>query len=225
MLPGPSPNRGSRANELTGLGEEQLRGWFANPVRREAPPRSELVIKLVLSMALPDVDPQSVIDIQRQATMRGLQALIRAKTDAEGDLAASLVAEAAIFNAEAEMRWLDYCEAGLLRSGKGWCRERVAGAQDGRTGASPRDRAGQRASRSRSVSAWTRRLRLVAVERAADISVPNPAGGVQRTNPLSGETDPSRCQCGCACRKIASMPPATPRIRHEKDSPISATPL
>jgi hypothetical protein len=65
-------------------------------VPREAPPRSGLVIKLVLSMALPDVDPQSVMDIQRQATLMGLRALIQAKTDAEGDLGALLVAEAAI---------------------------------------------------------------------------------------------------------------------------------
>jgi DNA-binding PadR family transcriptional regulator len=104
-----------RRYELTGTGEEELHEWFATPVPRDAPPRSELVIKLALSLALADVDTQAVIDIQRQATMRGLQALIRIKADSDGDLAASLVADAAIFNAEAEMRWLDHCEAGLLR--------------------------------------------------------------------------------------------------------------
>jgi DNA-binding PadR family transcriptional regulator len=103
---------------LTGAGEAELHEWFARAVPREGPPRSELVIKLVLSLALPGVDTQAVIDVQRAATMQGLQGLIRAKAAAEGDLAASLVADAAIFNAEAEIRWLDHCEAGLARSKK-----------------------------------------------------------------------------------------------------------
>jgi DNA-binding PadR family transcriptional regulator len=108
-----------RRYALTALGEQQLREWFASPVPREAPARSELVIKLVLSLAQPDVDTQGLIDVQRDATRRGLQALIRAKAAAAGDPAASLVADAAIFNAEAEIRWLDHCEAGLLGSEKG----------------------------------------------------------------------------------------------------------
>jgi DNA-binding PadR family transcriptional regulator len=108
-----------RRYEVTGPGQAQLREWFARPVPRESPPRSELVIKLVLALVLPEVETRAVIDIQREATMRGLQTLIRAKAQRAGDLAASWVADAAIFNAEAEIRWLDQCEAGLLRPAKG----------------------------------------------------------------------------------------------------------
>jgi DNA-binding PadR family transcriptional regulator len=107
-----------RRYDLTDEGAGQLRRWFAQPVPREGPPRSELVIKVALALLLPDVDAQAVIDVQRRATMDGLQALTRAKAAAGDDLAAGLVADAAIFNAEAEIRWLDHCEAGL-RSKKG----------------------------------------------------------------------------------------------------------
>ena len=112
--------RDRRRYGLTAQGVRELREWFATPVPREAPPRSELVIKVALALELPDVDPRGVIDVQRAATMRSLQALMRAKAALEGQVAASLVADAAIFNAEAEMRWLDHCEAGLPRPvGKG----------------------------------------------------------------------------------------------------------
>jgi DNA-binding PadR family transcriptional regulator len=114
----PEPGDDRRPYGLTDRGAADLQQWFADPVPRAEPPRSELVIKVALSLLLPDVDTQAVIDVQRRATMAGLQGLIRAKAEAGGDLAASLVADAAIFNAEAEIRWLDHCETGL-RSGKG----------------------------------------------------------------------------------------------------------
>jgi DNA-binding PadR family transcriptional regulator len=105
-----------RRYQLTESGARDLAQWFASPVPRDAPPRSELAIKLVLAMMLPGVDAQAVIDVQRAATMRGLQALIRARAAVADDLATSLVADAAIFHAEAEIRWLDHCEAGLTRA-------------------------------------------------------------------------------------------------------------
>jgi DNA-binding PadR family transcriptional regulator len=107
-----------RRYRLTKLGDESLDRWFAAPVPRESPPRSELVIKVVLAVMLPEVDARSVIDVQRAATMAGLQTLTRVKVAAGDDLGASLVADAAVFNAEAEIRWLDHCQAGLVRSKK-----------------------------------------------------------------------------------------------------------
>lgn len=108
-----------RRYALTAAGERQLAAWFSTPAPRNAPPRDELVIKLVLSLTLPDADPQAVIDVQRAATMAGLQALTRARAAIDSDPAAALVADAAIFNAEAEIRWLDHCEATLPRLRKG----------------------------------------------------------------------------------------------------------
>jgi hypothetical protein len=51
------------------------------------------------------------------ATMRSLQEVTRLKADAEadGDLAWLLMLDALVFQAEAEARWLDLCEARLAR--------------------------------------------------------------------------------------------------------------
>lgn len=112
-----------RRYTLTAAGEAELQAWFSAAVPREAPRRDELVVKLMLALRLPEVDPQAVIDIQRAATMRALQSLTRARTAVGDNPAASLVADAAIFNAEAEMRWLDHCEAGLPRLREGVTRQ------------------------------------------------------------------------------------------------------
>jgi hypothetical protein len=50
--------------------------------------------------------------VQRTATLRSLQELtkLKAGADSVSDAAWLLVLEAMIFQAEAEVRWLDYCE-------------------------------------------------------------------------------------------------------------------
>jgi hypothetical protein len=58
-----------------------------------------------------------VVQAQRTATMRSLQEYTRLKSreSAPGDLAWRLVLDAMIFQGEAELRWLDHCEASLVR--------------------------------------------------------------------------------------------------------------
>ena len=63
---------------------------------------------------------------QRTATMRHLRDLTRLKGSADDDLAWELVVESLVFQAEAEIRWLDHVEASVLRTA------RTVGAQ-GRT--------------------------------------------------------------------------------------------
>ena len=58
-----------------------------------------------------------MVQTQRTATMRTLQEYTRLKShDTEPpDLSWRLVIDAMIFQAEAEVRWLDHCEASLVR--------------------------------------------------------------------------------------------------------------
>lgn len=57
-----------------------------------------------------------MLQTQRTATMRSLQDLTRLKRQTgEADLSWRLVLESMVFAAEAEIRWLDYCETALLR--------------------------------------------------------------------------------------------------------------
>jgi len=106
---------------LTPAGREEVATWFTTPVARTQPPRDELAIKLALAVTVPGVDVGTVIQQQRGATMRALQDYTRLKrtgpTSGErSDLAWSLVLESLVFAAEAEIRWLDHCEARLRRA-------------------------------------------------------------------------------------------------------------
>ena len=76
-----------------------------------------LAIKLALALTTPGVDVHRVVQTQRSATMRTLQEYTRLKagTDTAADLAWRLVLDAMVFQSEAEVRWLDHCEASLAR--------------------------------------------------------------------------------------------------------------
>lgn len=102
---------------ITDDGRGDVRAWFARPVARENQRRDELAIKLALAITLPGVDVAGIVQTQRTETMRSLQEVTRVKARAgDTDLAWTLVADALVFQAEAEIRWLDHCEARLVRA-------------------------------------------------------------------------------------------------------------
>ncbi|MBS2940409.1 PadR family transcriptional regulator [Nocardioides sp. J2M5] len=107
----------------TDAGRSEVSQWFATPVPRSQPPRDELAIKLAIAVTLPGVDVAAIIQRQRSATMAALQDYTRLKRSgraaspaAPEDLAWSLVLDSLVFDAEAEVRWLDHCEARLRRA-------------------------------------------------------------------------------------------------------------
>lgn len=102
--------------EITEAGRDELASWFDTPVTRESRPRDELAIKLALALAVPGIDVSAVLQRQRAATMRSMQELTRLKRGSrDGEISWLLVLESMIFGAEAEIRWLDHCEAMLSR--------------------------------------------------------------------------------------------------------------
>jgi DNA-binding PadR family transcriptional regulator len=113
----PENDAGQRPYRITGAGRAELAAWFATPIERGDRPRDELAIKLALALTTPGVDVRAVVQAQRGATMRTLQEYTRLKARAEqpADLAWLLVLDAMLFQAEAEVRWLDHCEASLVR--------------------------------------------------------------------------------------------------------------
>ncbi|MEU5877963.1 PadR family transcriptional regulator [Spirillospora sp. NPDC047279] len=106
---------------ITPAGEDDVRSWFATPVARADRPRDELAIKLAMAVTTPGIDVRQVVQAQRTATLRSLQDLTRLKADGPplpadpGDRAWRLVLESMIFQAEAEVRWLDHCETYVAR--------------------------------------------------------------------------------------------------------------
>jgi hypothetical protein len=103
-------------------------------------PRQELAIKLVFAMRSGGADVGAVVQRQRVATVRALQDITRLKAAAEssGDLAGLLMLDALVFQGEAEVRWLDLCEARLAR-------ESAAG-RSRRQSEIPAERAAERSS-------------------------------------------------------------------------------
>jgi DNA-binding PadR family transcriptional regulator len=104
-----------RTYRITPAGRQALDRWYAEPVAPAAPPRNELAIKLALAVHHPELDLAAIIHAQRTATMRTLQEYTRAREAAADDLSWQLVADALLFAAEAELRWLDHAEAHLGR--------------------------------------------------------------------------------------------------------------
>lgn len=117
VRPLPEEDGGQRPYEITDAGRAEVDRWFATAVSRTDRPRDELVIKLAVALTTPGVHVRAVVQTQRTATMRTLQELTRLKNreDAAADLSWRLVLDAMIFQAEAEVRWLDHCEASLIR--------------------------------------------------------------------------------------------------------------
>jgi DNA-binding PadR family transcriptional regulator len=117
VRPLPEGDGGQRSYEITEAGRSELAAWFATPVSHGDRPRDELTIKLALALTTPGVDVRSVVQTQRTATMRTLQEYTRLKSRADhpADLSWRLVVDAMLFQGEAELRWLDHCEASMVR--------------------------------------------------------------------------------------------------------------
>ncbi|MEV4244524.1 PadR family transcriptional regulator [Streptosporangium canum] len=111
--PGESDEQGRVVYTITAAGRAEMARWFSTPVVQSDRPRDELVIKLAMAVAAKEVDVAGVIRKQRTATMRTLQQLTRAKRAVTEGAGQRLVLDSMIFQAEAEQRWLDHCEAVL----------------------------------------------------------------------------------------------------------------
>lgn len=113
----PEADGGQRPYQITGAGHARLAAWFSAAVGHTERPRDEVTIKLALALTTPGVDVASVVRVQRAATMGSLREYHRLN-DGDPDPpgpARRLVLDALIFQAEAEMRWLDHCETTLVR--------------------------------------------------------------------------------------------------------------
>lgn len=104
-----------RTWQITSAGRAVLEDWYASPIVDDPPRRDEFAIKVLLAIAAGSTDVRALLDRQRGATMERLQELTRLKrkADPERELAWVLMLDAMIFKAEAEVRWIDSCEARL----------------------------------------------------------------------------------------------------------------
>lgn len=113
-----SEAHGQRSWRLTDRGRAELGSWWWAVPGDEPPPRDELVLKVLLAMSAPAEHALEVIGNQRDALMallaqRRRQAKARRIAGAS-EAAADLMVEVLVLRAEADLRWLDRCEATVL---------------------------------------------------------------------------------------------------------------
>jgi DNA-binding PadR family transcriptional regulator len=106
---------GQKIYRISDDGRRELQRWYETPVEREVIPRQELAIKLVFATRASPKRVTEVVQQQLKATMGSLQEFTRLKiaAEADGDLAWLMMLDALIFQADAEGRWLELCEARL----------------------------------------------------------------------------------------------------------------
>lgn len=98
--------------ETTEAGSAEVQRWLSEAEATIAPTRNDLAIKVAIASTLPDVDLERMLRTQRQAALAHLQRLTREAADAQGEpaLSGQLVADAILFEAETQLRWLDHVE-------------------------------------------------------------------------------------------------------------------
>jgi DNA-binding PadR family transcriptional regulator len=108
------PQKGFR---ITVAGREELAGWLRTPPDMAAPPRDELVMKVLVALRLPETDVQEVIQVHRRYLVELMQQWTRIKEDeAETDLGLALVVDAELFRLDSVIRWLDSADGRIKRA-------------------------------------------------------------------------------------------------------------
>lgn len=101
---------------ITSEGNAELTEWLRTPPDMAAPPRDELVIKILVALTLPGVDVRDVLQAHRRHLIEVMQRYTHLKGDAaEHDVPLAIVIDAELFRLEAVARWLDATDARLAR--------------------------------------------------------------------------------------------------------------
>ncbi|MGE5589533.1 MAG: PadR family transcriptional regulator [Bacillota bacterium] len=109
--------RERKVYSVTEKGARALRQWLAEPVERPRPLRDELFVKIALLDAKEPEPILKLLEQQRQLYLGQMARLTRQKMHVDDSeegpdkLITGLLVDAALFHAEADLRWLDHCEA------------------------------------------------------------------------------------------------------------------
>jgi DNA-binding PadR family transcriptional regulator len=110
----PGPQKGFR---ITEPGLVDLANWLRTPPDLSAPPRDELVIKILVALRVPGTDVHEVIQAHRRYLVELMQQWTRLKEDeARYDLNLALVVDAELFRLDSVVRWLDSADGRIRRA-------------------------------------------------------------------------------------------------------------
>ncbi|MFN8527347.1 MAG: PadR family transcriptional regulator [Anaerolineae bacterium] len=100
---------------ITEEGIEELQSWYLSPEVRDYRLGDTFYIKLVLSLTGGPVSPEQVLITQRRELYQQLHEVtaLRRQADARTQLPWVLLLESATMHLEADLRWIEMCEARL----------------------------------------------------------------------------------------------------------------
>jgi DNA-binding PadR family transcriptional regulator len=97
---------------ITDRGRSELVEWLKTPPGPTAPPRDDLVTKVLVAQRVPGVDVHEVIQAHRRQIVELMQQWTRFKdVQTEADVAFALVVEAQLIRLGSVVHWLDFAEA------------------------------------------------------------------------------------------------------------------
>jgi DNA-binding PadR family transcriptional regulator len=95
---------------LTALGHERVAEWLAE-VAWPKPDLAEFHLKLIAAAAAGLADPIGIVDAQRRELLRRLRDAQRAELEEPDGSDAALLLEGIVLRLQADLRWLENCEA------------------------------------------------------------------------------------------------------------------
>ncbi len=115
---GPDGDDGPQKSfHITDSGADELVAWLRTPPDLSAPPRDELVMKVLVALRLPGADVPGLIQVHRRYLVELMQQWTRIKEDEAGyDLGLALAVDAELFRLDSVIRWLDSADARLRRA-------------------------------------------------------------------------------------------------------------
>jgi DNA-binding PadR family transcriptional regulator len=108
-----APDR--KVYSLTDEGLRELQEWYLTPEVRDYRLGDTFYIKLVLSLIGGPVHPEQVLMVQRRELFQQLHAVteMRRRVDLRTQLPWALLLDSATMHLEADLRWIEMCEARL----------------------------------------------------------------------------------------------------------------
>jgi DNA-binding PadR family transcriptional regulator len=100
---------------ITDAGLDELRDWYLTPEVRDYRLGDAFYVKLVLSLVGGPVKPEQVLMVQRRELYQQLHEAtdMRRKADPQTQLPWVMLLDSAIMHLEADLRWIEMCEARL----------------------------------------------------------------------------------------------------------------
>jgi DNA-binding PadR family transcriptional regulator len=113
---GAAPDGPQKIFRITAEGQQELAGWLRTPPDLSAPPRDELVMKVLVAIRVPGTNVPDVIQVHRRYLVELMQQWTRIKeAEAGSDLSLALVVDAELFRLDSVIRWLDAADGRIKR--------------------------------------------------------------------------------------------------------------